>query len=134
MQEIVELYRQYPKYDHLEDAGLRLYLMPSMKLKQCKIHTDGDEVIGFTNWAFLSDEAQTRFKKEGYLEPNDWLSGNNIWHIETVCKRNLKDIIKWTKQFFAKKYGAGKPINWLRVDNDSFIRNVVKIHTKENWL
>ena len=134
MQDIVNLYRLYKKYDDIDDADLRLYLMPSMKLKQCKIHYDGDEVIGFTNWAFLSDEAQKRFKKEGYLKPNDWRSGNHLWHIETICKKNLKDIMKWTKRHFAKIYGPGKPINWLRIDNDETIRNVVKIHTRESWI
>lgn len=134
MQDVVDLYRHYSKYDNLSDAELRLYLMPSMKLKQCKIHYDGDEIIGFTNWAFLSNEAQAKFKKQGWIEENDWLSGNHIWHIETICKRNLKQIIKWTKRYFAKIYGAGKPINWLRVDNDTQIRNVVKIHTRKSWL
>ena len=134
MQDIVNLYRRYPKYANISDAELRLYLMPSMKLKQCKVHYDGEEVIGFTNWAFLSDEAQARFKREGKLKEDDWLCGNHIWHIETICKRHLKQMMKWTKRYFAEIYGAGKPINWLRVDNDSDIRNIVKIHTRESWL
>lgn len=134
IQEVVNLYRHYSKYDNLSDADLRLYLMPSMKLKQYKIHFDGEDIIGFTNWAFISDNTQSKLKKKGYLESNEWLCGNNIWHIETICKRNLKQIIKWTKRHFAEIYGAGKPINWLRVDNDSKIRNIVKIHTRESWL
>ena len=134
MQEVVNLYRLYPKYNNISDAELRLYLMPSMKLRQCKTHYEDEEVIGFTNWAFLSDEAQKRFKKEGWLKEEEWLSGNHIWHIETICKRNLNQIIKWTKRNFTEIYGAGKAINWLRVDNDKEIRNVVKIHTKESWL
>jgi hemolysin-activating ACP:hemolysin acyltransferase len=134
MQEVVNLYRLYPKYNNISNAELRLYLMPSMKLRQCKTHYEDEEVIGFTNWAFLSDEAQKRFKKEGWLKEEEWLSGNHIWHIETICKRNLKQIIKWTKRNFAEIYGVGKAINWLRVDNDKEIRNVVKIHTKESWL
>lgn len=134
MQELIELYRLYPKYNHLTDAELRLYLMPSIKYKQCKVHFDNNEIIGFTNWAYLSDEAQDRFMKEGYLHPKDWLSGNHLWHIETVCKRDLKQMMKWTKQYFAKKFGIGKSINWLRVDNDSVIRNTVQIHTRSSWL
>ena len=134
MQEVVNLYRLYPKYNNISDDELRLYLMPSMKLRQCKTHYEDEEVIGFTNWAFLSDEAQKKFKKIGWLKEEEWLCGNHIWHIETIYKRNLKQIIKWTKRNFAEIYGAGKAINWLRVDNDKEIRNVVKIHTKESWL
>ena len=134
MQDIVNLYRRYPKYDRISDAELRLYLMPSIKLKQCKKHIIDGELVGFTNWAFLSDDVAKRFKKEGYLNENEWLCGNNIWHIETVCKSHLKQMMKWTKRYFAEIYGAGKPINWLRVDNDSKIRNIVKIHTRSSWL
>ena len=134
MQEVVNLYRLYPKYNNISDDELRLYLMPSMKLRQCKTHYEDEEVIGFTNWAFLSDEAQKKFKKIGWLKEEEWLCGIHIWHIETICKRNLKQIIRWTKRNFAEIYGAGKAINWLRVDNDKEIRNVVKIHTKESWL
>jgi hemolysin-activating ACP:hemolysin acyltransferase len=134
MQDIVNLYRQHSKYDNLSDAELRLYLMPSINLKQCKLHYDGEELIGFTNWAFLSDKVQAKFKKEGSLQKNEWLCGNNIWHIETICKKNLKQIINWTKRYFAEIYGVGKLINWLRVDHNSNIRNVVKIHTRGSWL
>lgn len=134
MQDIVNLYRQHKKYDNLSDANIRLYLMPSINLKQSKIHYDGDEVIGFTNWAFLSDEAQKKFKQNGWLQDNEWLCGNHIWHIETICKRNLKQIMKWTKKYFAEIYGTGKAINWLRIDNDKTIRNTVKIHTRKSWL
>jgi len=35
MQNIVELFRNFKKYDYLRDDELRLYLMPSLNLKQC---------------------------------------------------------------------------------------------------
>ena len=73
MQEVVNLYRLYPKYNNISDDELRLYLMPSMKLRQCKTHYEDEEVIGFTNWAFLSDEAQKKFKKIGWLKEEEWL-------------------------------------------------------------
>lgn len=134
MQDIVNLYRRYRKYDKISDADIRLYIMPSIRLRQYKKHIINGELVGFTNWAFLSNEAEKRFKKQGWLEDKDWISGNNIWHIETVCKSNLKEMMKWTKRYFAEIYGVGKPINWLRVDHNSDIRNTVKIHTKESWL
>lgn len=133
MQDIINLYRNFDKYNNLSDDELKLYLQPSIKLKQYKIHYDNNETIGFTNWAYLSDRSQKTFIKEGFINPEEWKSGNNLWHIETICKRNLHKIIKWTKKYFSDHYGVGKAINWLRVDNDTFIRNVVKIHTKESW-
>ena len=133
MQEIVELYRRYNKFDECSDAELRLYLFTSMNLGQYKKHYVNDELIGFTNWAFLSDEAQARFKKTGIINKEDWLSGNHLWHIETICKSNLKDIMKWTKKFFTEKFGLGKEINWIRIKDNKILR-IVKRKTKESWL
>jgi len=133
MQDIIELYRQHKKYDDFNDNELRLYLFPSLNLDQYRRHYLKDKLVGFTNWAYLSDEAQHRFKKTGFLKKEDWKSGNHLWHIETVCNTNLKDIISWTKSFFANQFGIGKEISWLRIKNDKIIR-AVKRTTKESWL
>jgi len=67
------------------------------------------------------------------LNKQDWKSGNNLWHIETVCNTNLKDIMSWTKTFFANQFGIGKEISWLRIKDNKIIREVT-VTTKESWL
>lgn len=132
MQDIIELYRQHKKYDHFNDNQLRLYLFPSLHLDQYRRHYLNDKLVGFTNWAYLSDKAEHKFKTTGLLKKEEWKSGNNLWHVETVCNTNLKDIISWTKSFFAEQFGIGKQISWLRIKNDKIIRAVTRT-TKESW-
>ena len=130
MQEVVALFRTHKKYDQFSDAELRLFLFPSFNLDQYKKHYEENELIGFTNWAYLSKEAEARFKRTGILQKNDWKSGGNIWHIETVVKRNLKDIMSWTKDFFSSKFQQGTPVHWLRVKDNKPYRKATR-YTKE---
>ena len=78
-------------------------------------------MIAFTNWAFLSDEAQNRFISTSKLEPNDWKSGNNVWHIDTICVKDLRKVMSWTKEHFKKILKVGQSLNWLRVSDDNVI-------------
>tara|TARA_R100000353_G_scaffold1368_4_gene2052 strand:- start:237 stop:638 length:402 start_codon:yes stop_codon:yes gene_type:complete len=133
MKDIISLYRNYSKFDVSLDDDLISYLSPSIVLNQYKKHYLKNELIGFTNWALLSDDAHNKFKQTGIINNEDWNSGNNLWHIETVCISNLKNIMKWTKSFLTKKFGIGKEINWLRIKDDKIIR-VVKRTTKKGWL
>ena len=81
-------------------------------------HENNNKLIGFTNWGLLSDKAHNKFKQTGFIDNKDWNSGNNLWHIETICKYNLKNIMKWTKSFLTKQIGIGKEINWIRIKSN----------------
>ena len=133
MQDIISLYRSYSKFDVCINDDLISYLSPSIFLNQYKKHYYKNELIGFTNWALLSNDAHNKFKKTGLINNEDWNSGNHLWHIETICKSNLNQIMKWTKSFLTKHFGIGKQINWLRIKDDKIIR-VVKRTTKKGWL
>jgi len=133
MQDIISLYRNYNRYDDCSDNDLISYLMPSICLNQFKKHYHNGKLIGFTNWGLLSDKAHNQFKKTGFIDNKDWNSGNNLWHIETICKYNLKNIMKWTKSFLTKKFGIGKQINWIRIKDNKIVRTVTRT-TKEAWL
>ena len=133
MQDIISLYRSYSKFDVCINDDLISYLSPSIFLNQYKKHYYKNDLIGFTNWALLSNDAHNKFKKTGLIDNEDWNSGNHLWHIETICKSNLNEIMKWTKSFLTKQFGIGKQINWLRIKDDKIIR-VVKRTTKKGWL
>ena len=62
-------------------------------------------------------DIEKRFIKSGVLDKFDWDSGPNVWHIDTINKHNgkLKDIYKWTANYFDKKYGPTLAVNWLRL-------------------
>jgi cytolysin-activating lysine-acyltransferase len=104
------------KYQDLINA-----IMPSFNLDQYQIHKVNGDVVGFTNWAFLSDEVEKRFMTTGKLKANEWKSGNNIWHIETVAKSHLREIMKWTKEYFRNLLEVNQPLKWLRISDDSII-------------
>ena len=133
MQDIISLYRNYNRYDDCSDSDLINYLMPSISLNQFKKHYDNKKLIGFTNWGLLSDKAHNQFKQTGLIDNKDWNSGDNLWHIETICKYNLKNIMKWTKSFLTKQFGIGKKINWIRIKDNKIVRIVTRT-TKEAWL
>ena len=133
MQHIISLYKKFDKYKDFSREDLYYHILPSVKLKQYKIHYDGDMVIGFTNWAFLNKDVEKKFINTGDLQDQDWNSGNELWHIDTICVKNLNKIMSWTKQYFTKKLGINKPINWLRISDNKVLRKQTRF-TKESWI
>ena len=98
MQDVVDLFRNFKKYDSMSDADLRLYLMPSFNLRQCKKFYDGDELIGFVNWAYIHDITEKRFKASGKIKP----------------------MMRWVYNNFKDILHVGESINWLRTNSDIY--------------
>ena len=115
---IVHLYRQFPKYDKFTYQQLTEMITPSLNLDQYQIHRIGNEDVGFTNWAYLSDNVEQRFKLIGKLKPNEWNCGNNIWVMQVVAKSNVKEIMKWVKDYFRDKIEVNESVKWIRADKD----------------
>ena len=115
---IVHLYRQFPKYDKFTYQQLTEMITPSLNLDQYQIHRIGNEDVGFTNWAFLSDNVEQRFKLIGKLKPNEWNCGDNIWVMQVVAKSNIKEIMKWVKDYFRDKIEVNESVKWIRADKD----------------
>ena len=115
---IVHLYRQFPKFDKYAYSDLIKMITPSINLDQYQIHRVGNQDVGFTNWAFLSDTVEQRFKLTARLKANEWNCGNNVWHIETVAKSHLREIMKWTKEYFRTKLEVNESIKWIRSDDN----------------
>ena len=65
---ILSLYRQFDRYNKYTDKELLFYILPSYELNQYKIHKQGEEVIAFTNWAFLNKNAEKQFPNAEKLE------------------------------------------------------------------
>ena len=123
---VVHLHRQFPKFDKYTYEDLVKMITPSLNLDQYQIHKVGNEDIGFTNWAYLSDNVEARFKLTGKLKANEWNCGNNVWHIETIAKSHLRQIMKWTKEYFRTKLEINQPIKWLRIKDHIIYRRSEK--------
>jgi hemolysin-activating ACP:hemolysin acyltransferase len=81
MQVVINFYKKFDRYKDNTDEEIYQHILPSFQLKQYKIHKDGENVIAFTNWAFLNKEAQNRYVKTAKLNQEDWNSGDRLWHI-----------------------------------------------------
>ena len=130
---ILSLYRQFDRYNKYTDKELLFYILPSYELNQYKIHKQGDEVIAFTNWAYLNKETEDRFTRTGIIKQKDWKSGDRPWHIDTICIGDIKKVMDWTKKYFKEKLGVGKTISWLRVSDKGSVYRETTRTIKENW-
>jgi hemolysin-activating ACP:hemolysin acyltransferase len=130
---ILSLYRKFDRYNKYTDKELLFHILPSYELNQYKIHKQGDEVIAFTNWAFLNKDAENQFILTGKLNPNDWNSGNNVWHFDIICVKNLKKVMSWIKQYYTNLLGTNRSVNWLRISDDGKVYKVTKTLTKEHY-
>jgi len=120
LKNIISLYRSYNIYNQCSENELIQHILPSLYLNQYKVfkYTDTGVAYAFTNWAFLSDEVQNRYKITGVLNKLDWDSGKNCWHIDTVNigKHKLIEIYNWTASYFSKILNDDEYFNWLRLD------------------
>jgi len=128
---VVALYRQFTRYDKLHYQDIVKLILPSINLGQYQIHRNKTKDVGFTNWAFLSDNVEQRFMTTGRLKSNEWNCGHNAWHIETVAKSNVREIMNWTKEYFKGVLEINQPLKWLRISDKSHIYRVSKKHKRE---
>ena len=136
LEEAIRLYKDQPIWKHMTTKELADYIIPSIALDQ--YHLFKYEITGvayaFTNWAFLSDEAEKRFKSTGIVERFDWDSGNNVWHIDTINTHNgkIKEIYKWTAENFLKILPEDTKVNWIRLTKSGDgIKRINKMTIKE---
>jgi hemolysin-activating ACP:hemolysin acyltransferase len=132
IQQIISLYKKFDRYKDNTREELYYHILPSIKLKQYKIHKHGDEVIAFTNWAFLNKKAEEKLIKTGLVK--DWNCGDKVWHIDTVCVKNIVKVMRWTKKYFTNLLGLNKPVHWLRLDKDNKVYRKATRYTKEIYI
>ena len=136
LEEAIKLYKDQQIWKHMTTKELADYIIPSIALDQYhlfKYETTG-VAYAFTNWAFLSKEAEERFKKTGVVEKFDWDSGNNVWHIDTINthKGKINDIYKWTAYNFLKILPEDTEINWIRLTKSgNKIKRINKMRIKD---
>ena len=136
LKEAIRLYKDQYIWKHMTIKELADYIIPSIALDQYhlfKYETTG-VAYAFTNWAFLSKEAEERFKKTGVVEKFDWDSGNNVWHIDTINthKGKINDIYKWTAYNFLKILPEDTEVNWIRLTKSGDgIKRINKMRIKD---
>ena len=131
IKDAIRLYKEQEIWKHMTTKELAEYLIPCIALNQYHIFRYETTGVAYaiTNWAFLNDEAQERFKKNGILERFDWDSGKNVWHIDTINNHKgwINDIYKWTAFNFLKTLPEDTDVNWIRLTKSG---NAIKIINK----
>ena len=115
---IIHLYRQFKQYDKFTYKELTKMITPSINLDQYQIHRVGNQDVGFTNWAYLSDTVEERFKLSLRLKDNEWNCGDNIWVMQILAKSHAKEIMRWVKDYFRDKIEVNESVKWIRADKD----------------
>ena len=128
---IVHLYRQFPQYDKYSYEDLVTMRTPSLNLDQYQIHRIGTEDIGYTNWAFISDTVEQRFKLISKIKPNEWSCGDNIWVMQFLAKKNALQIFYWIKDYFKDKIEIDTSVKWLRTNNNHKIYRRLEKYKRE---
>ena len=132
----IKLYKDQYIWQHMTSKELAEYLIPCIALEQYHLfkYDNTDVTYAFTNWAFLSDKAEKRFKDTGIIEKFDWDSGNNLWHIDTINTHvgKINYIYNWTCKNFLKRFNENKNINWIRLNKSGEgIKRINKMTIKE---
>ena len=136
IQDAIKLYKDQEIWKLMTNKELADYLIPCIALNQYHIFRYETTGVAYaiTNWAFLSDEAQERFKKTGVLKRFDWDSGKNVWHIDTINNHNgrINDIYKWTAFNFLKILPEDTEVNWIRLSKSGdAIKRINKMTIKQ---
>jgi len=120
LQEVIRLYQDHYTWQHMTQRELADYLVPCIALNQYHIfrYDTTGVAYAFTNWAFMSDDAQKIFKETGIIEKFDWDSGKNLWYIDAINTHEgqLNEMFKWTMNNFKKLFEENKEVNWLRIN------------------
>jgi len=134
MHDVISLYLKFDRYKRYSRVQIYSHLLPCFILNQYKIHKDKDNnMIAFTNWAYLNKETEDRFTRTGIIKQKDWKSGDRAWHIDTLCIGDIKKVMAWTKKYFKEKLGVGKTISWLRVSDKGSVYRETTRTIKESW-
>ena len=104
----------------MNDDQLRLYLMPSMNLKQCMKIYDNEQLVGFANWAYLHDLVEKRFKKTGKIKNTEWKSGRHAWLVEVVSIKKTRELTKKLYNYFKERTQIDYCVKWIRTDGSIY--------------
>mgnify|MGYP003118748488 CR=1 FL=1 len=124
---VVDLYKSFDRYKLNTRAQLYNHIQESFLLKQYKLHYKDNKMVGFTNWAFMSEKNSKHYSKTGQMLFHFWNSGSICWHIDTVSTGNIITMHRWTRDYFTSLLGIGGELNWLRTTEN------YKVHKRKKW-
>ena len=129
--EIVNLYKQFERYQEYADSALISHILPSLALNQYKVHKD-EEVFGFVNWALLNEDQEKTLLTTHTIPNDQWLSGDRVWIIDILATKNMPLVADRTKAFFTQLLGCNQKVKWLRFKDDKIVHK--QVTTKRHFV
>ena len=131
MEEIINFYKSFSRYSCFTDESIYNETINCYNLKQYKIFKDDLNLYGFVSWAYLDNENLKYYLQTGIID--NYNCGNNLIHIDLLAKKNIKEIYKWSRKHLAEKIGIGNKTQWIRLNKENGIRNIVNKTIKDSW-
>ena len=131
MNDIINFYKTFDRYSCFTDEVLFDENKDCFKYNHYKVFKDDKGIYGFVNWTFLNLENLNYFLKTGIVD--QYNSGNIFVHLDFLASKNIKEIYKWSLSNITKHIGLNKQTQWLRLNKNNGIRNIVKKVVKESW-
>jgi hemolysin-activating ACP:hemolysin acyltransferase len=131
MHDIIKFYKSFDRYNCFTDQTIFEENKDCFKYKQYKIFKENNKIYGFVNWTFLDLENLNYFLKTGIVEKYN--SGNIFVHLDFLAKKNIKEIYKWSLKNITKYIGLNKQTQWLRLNKNNGVRNIIRKTIKESW-
>jgi len=123
--DIIKFYQSFDEYKQASPQLLHYHLEPSISLNQYKIFGD-EEITGFINWAYLNDVMKMKVMHHGIIDYGNWKCGTNLVFGDLLCRKNLRDMIKWAKKYFGSELGYDKEVIWIKTFKNNRIVRVNK--------
>jgi len=100
-----------PAHRFMFVADFEWRILPPLIIEQAKVYTREEAPVAFASWAFLSPEAEARYRQIGKLAPPDWKSGTEPWLIDVIAPfGSVEEVLKDLKSISSL---AGKRIKML---------------------
>tara|TARA_R110002012_G_scaffold76578_1_gene193180 strand:+ start:1071 stop:1481 length:411 start_codon:yes stop_codon:yes gene_type:complete len=129
---IIELYKHFDVYEKNTNLEIFHHILQSVNVEQYKVFKKNNEVIGFCSWAFLNKKEEEHLLKTSHIRAGKWNSGNIIWQMDIVAKKNARDIALQTRKHITNLVGVGKTVKWKRGYKSEILYKQFK--TKRHYL
>ena len=131
MQSIINFYKSFDRYSCFTNETIFEESKNCIKNNQYKVFVDDKGMYGFVNWTFLNQENLDYFLKTGMIQ--NYNCGNIFVHLDFLAKRKIKEIYKWSLKNICKYVKVHNQTQWLRLDKNNGVRNIIKKTVKESW-
>ena len=102
-------------------------ILPAIASQQFRVWNGEHHPQGFWIWAWLTDEASSKYEKgSSHITGKDFVGGNNLWIVEVVMPfGDARQMLSEGRKHLIGLYGKGTKIKFRRTKNNLFKRVIL---------